>query len=94
LLRDKQIDILHSHCYKSDVYGLIPRRFDKMKLVTAIRCYEHDSSARRGRESHRSSAFAHRTRTIEEIYRRLMSVESDAGESDPVTSTQTLTAPR
>jgi glycosyltransferase involved in cell wall biosynthesis len=34
LLRDKQIDILHSHCYKSDLYGLILRRFHNMKLVT------------------------------------------------------------
>ncbi len=34
LLREKQIDILHSHCYKSDLYGLILSRFHKMKLVT------------------------------------------------------------
>jgi len=34
LLREKNIDILHAHCYKSDLYGLILRRFHKMKLVT------------------------------------------------------------
>jgi glycosyltransferase involved in cell wall biosynthesis len=34
LLREKQIDILHAHCYKSDLYGLILSRFHKMKLVT------------------------------------------------------------
>jgi glycosyltransferase involved in cell wall biosynthesis len=34
ILRDKQIHILHGHCYKSDLYGLILRRFHKMKLVT------------------------------------------------------------
>jgi glycosyltransferase involved in cell wall biosynthesis len=34
LLRERQIDILHSHCYKSDLYGLILRRYHKMKLVT------------------------------------------------------------
>jgi glycosyltransferase involved in cell wall biosynthesis len=34
ILRDKRIDILHGHCYKSDLYGVILRRFHKMKLVT------------------------------------------------------------
>jgi glycosyltransferase involved in cell wall biosynthesis len=34
LLREKQIDILHCHCYKSDLYGLILRRYYPMKLVT------------------------------------------------------------
>jgi glycosyltransferase involved in cell wall biosynthesis len=34
VLREKQIDILHGHCYKSDLYGVILRRFHKMKLVT------------------------------------------------------------
>lgn len=34
LLREKQIDILHTHCYKSDLYGLILRRYHRMKLVT------------------------------------------------------------
>ena len=34
LCREKQIDIFHAHCYKSDLYGLILSRFHKMKLVT------------------------------------------------------------
>lgn len=34
ILRSKRIDILHAHCYKSDLYGLILRRYHKMKLVT------------------------------------------------------------
>jgi len=34
LLREKQIDIFHAHCYKSDLYGLILSRYHKMKLVT------------------------------------------------------------
>lgn len=34
LLRDLDIDILHTHCYKSDVYGLILKRYHPMKLVT------------------------------------------------------------
>ena len=34
ILRDKQIDILHGHCYKSDLYGVILSWFYKMKLVT------------------------------------------------------------
>src|SRR6185312_914657 len=34
ILREKQIDILHAHCYKSDLYGLILRRYHKMKLIT------------------------------------------------------------
>ena len=33
-LREKQIDILHAHCYKSDLYGLILRRYHRMRLVT------------------------------------------------------------
>ena len=34
ILRDKKIDVLHAHCNKSDLYGLILRRYHKMKLVT------------------------------------------------------------
>jgi glycosyltransferase involved in cell wall biosynthesis len=34
LLREKQIDVFHAHCYKSDLYGLILSRYHKMKLVT------------------------------------------------------------
>jgi glycosyltransferase involved in cell wall biosynthesis len=34
ILRDRQISILHCHCYKSDLYGLILSRFHPMKLVT------------------------------------------------------------
>jgi len=34
LCREKQIDILHAHCYKSDLYGLIVRRYHKMALIT------------------------------------------------------------
>jgi glycosyltransferase involved in cell wall biosynthesis len=34
LCRERQIDIFHAHCYKSDLYGLIVARFHKMKLVT------------------------------------------------------------
>ncbi|MBI3466163.1 MAG: glycosyltransferase [Planctomycetes bacterium] len=34
ILREQQIDILHCHCYKSDLYGLILSRYYKMKLVT------------------------------------------------------------
>ncbi|MEO8062837.1 MAG: glycosyltransferase [Pseudomonadota bacterium] len=34
LCRDKQIDVFHAHCYKSDLYGLIVARYHKMKLVT------------------------------------------------------------
>lgn len=34
ICREKQIDILHAHCYKSDLYGLIVRRFHKMSLMT------------------------------------------------------------
>jgi glycosyltransferase involved in cell wall biosynthesis len=34
LLREKHIDILHAHCYKSDLYGLILSRYHRMKLVT------------------------------------------------------------
>lgn len=34
ILRAKKIDILHCHCYKSDLYGLILSRFHRMKLVT------------------------------------------------------------
>jgi glycosyltransferase involved in cell wall biosynthesis len=36
LLREHQIDILHCHCYKSDLYGLILSRFHKMQLVTTV----------------------------------------------------------
>ena len=34
ILRERNIDILHCHCYKSDLYGLILSKFHKMKLVT------------------------------------------------------------
>src|SRR5262249_53280266 len=34
VLKHKSIDILHCHCYKSDLYGLLLSRFHKMKLVT------------------------------------------------------------
>jgi glycosyltransferase involved in cell wall biosynthesis len=34
ILRDREISILHCHCYKSDLYGLILSRFHPMKLVT------------------------------------------------------------
>jgi glycosyltransferase involved in cell wall biosynthesis len=34
LLREREIDILSCHCYKSDLYGLILSRFHHMKLVT------------------------------------------------------------
>jgi glycosyltransferase involved in cell wall biosynthesis len=34
ILRDRQIDVFHAHCYKSDLYGLILRRYHKMKLMT------------------------------------------------------------
>jgi glycosyltransferase involved in cell wall biosynthesis len=34
ILKDKAIDILSCHCYKSDLYGLILSRFHKMKLIT------------------------------------------------------------
>lgn len=36
LLRELQIDILHCHCYKSDLYGLLLSRFHPMKLVTTV----------------------------------------------------------
>jgi glycosyltransferase involved in cell wall biosynthesis len=34
VLKEREIDILHCHCYKSDLYGLLLSRFHKMKLVT------------------------------------------------------------
>jgi glycosyltransferase involved in cell wall biosynthesis len=34
VLRERKIDILSCHCYKSDLYGLILSRFHPMKLVT------------------------------------------------------------
>jgi glycosyltransferase involved in cell wall biosynthesis len=34
ILREREIDILSCHCYKSDLYGLILSRFHPMKLVT------------------------------------------------------------
>jgi glycosyltransferase involved in cell wall biosynthesis len=36
VLRKYQIDILHCHCYKSDLYGLLLSRCHKMKLVTTV----------------------------------------------------------
>jgi glycosyltransferase involved in cell wall biosynthesis len=35
-LRDRDIHVLHCHCYKSDLYGLILSRFHRMKLVTTV----------------------------------------------------------
>lgn len=34
LLRERRIDIVHAHCYKSDLYALLLSRFHDMKLVT------------------------------------------------------------
>jgi glycosyltransferase involved in cell wall biosynthesis len=34
LLREKEIDLISCHCYKSDLYALILSRFHKMKLVS------------------------------------------------------------
>lgn len=34
ILREHEIDILHCHCYKSDLYGLILSKFHKMRLMT------------------------------------------------------------
>lgn len=34
ICREKQIDVLHAHCYKSDLYGLIARRYHRMALIT------------------------------------------------------------
>lgn len=34
LLRETKTDILDCHCYKSDLYGLILRRFHPMKVIT------------------------------------------------------------
>jgi glycosyltransferase involved in cell wall biosynthesis len=36
VLRERRIDVLHCHCYKSDLYGLILSRFYNMKLVTTV----------------------------------------------------------
>jgi glycosyltransferase involved in cell wall biosynthesis len=36
VLRRYRIDILHCHCYKSDLYGLLLSRFHKMRLVTTV----------------------------------------------------------
>src|SRR5205823_4209067 len=36
VLREKKIDVLSCHCYKSDLYGLILARFHNMKLVTTV----------------------------------------------------------
>lgn len=34
ICREKHIDVFHAHCYKSDAYGLIVRRFHQMALIT------------------------------------------------------------
>jgi len=34
LCREKNIHVFHAHCYKSDLYGLILRRYHKMVLMT------------------------------------------------------------
>jgi len=34
ICREKQIDVFHAHCYKSDLYGLIIRRYHRMALIT------------------------------------------------------------
>jgi glycosyltransferase involved in cell wall biosynthesis len=34
ILREKEIDLISCHCYKSDLYALLLSRFHKMKLVT------------------------------------------------------------
>lgn len=34
LLRERQIHVIHSHCYKSDLYALLLSRFHEVKLVT------------------------------------------------------------
>jgi glycosyltransferase involved in cell wall biosynthesis len=34
IVRSNRIDILHCHCYKSDLYGLIVSKWHPMKLVT------------------------------------------------------------
>jgi glycosyltransferase involved in cell wall biosynthesis len=34
LLKEKDIHILHCHCYKSDLYGLILKRWHPMKVLT------------------------------------------------------------
>lgn len=36
LLKEREIDVLSCHCYKSNLYGLILSRFHKMKLVTTV----------------------------------------------------------
>lgn len=36
LVKDRQIHVLSCHCYKSDLYGLILRRFHKMKLISTV----------------------------------------------------------
>ncbi len=34
ICREKNIHIMHAHCYKSDLYGLIARRWHRMALMT------------------------------------------------------------
>lgn len=34
ICREKKIHVFHAHCYKSDLYGLIARRWHKMALMT------------------------------------------------------------
>lgn len=36
VLRERRIDILSCHCYKSDLYGLILSRYHKMKLISTV----------------------------------------------------------
>jgi glycosyltransferase involved in cell wall biosynthesis len=36
VLRERKIDVLSCHCYKSDLYGLILSRYHKMKLIATV----------------------------------------------------------
>jgi glycosyltransferase involved in cell wall biosynthesis len=53
LLREKQIDLISCHCYKSDLYALLLSRFHKMKLITTahgpLATFEHFWSAQNWR---------------------------------------------
>lgn len=43
LCRSRRIDIWHSHDYKSDVLGLVVRRFCPMKLVTTVHGFTRET---------------------------------------------------
>src|SRR3954447_4912169 len=53
VLRDREIDILSCHCYKSDLYGLLLSRFHPMKLVATahgpLATFDHFWSAQNWR---------------------------------------------